>query len=742
MEHILAEDFDAQSVFPVDLDGDGDVDIIGAARRDDRINWWENRRDHYFVEHVIVDGYNGPICVSSIDMDGDGDRDVLGSAIDGDMISWWENDGDQNFIEHTIVEEFEAIDLFPVDLDEDGDIDVLSAGYDTYSIDWWENDGNQSFSMNTITDSFIGAHSVYSVDMDNDDDMDIVGAAWAQGDIVWWRNNGNEDFERYYVDDDFWGVHCIHPVDLDEDGDMDVLGAGGSIKYWERVGQFSFIEQTILTGFEMFDVNAGDVDGDGDVDIIGAGNGKITWWENDGEEDFTERTVSCRFSGAVSASPTDIDSDGSLDIIGGARWADKVKWWHSFPATPDVGVSSIHIPFLLPEFTNYRCEASMMNVGDRIESFDVTMEIEPGGYSSSRQVRYLEPGDTRRIRFMPNFIFDTGSYTVTVTVDLEEDENPENDMRIKTIEAYPWWDVGPIAIATDSMVHPDYEKDISAIVENFGPYPASFDLVCEIEPGGYVSSTRIFGMPAGDTLRVTFPEPFIFDSGAYGISVYTQLHHDEYPENDTLVRETRVIARNDVGIQSIDMGPYLPMNSYVNPLVTVANWGLDTVRFRVMCEIDEISYLSTENVVDLPPFQPLQIEFQPDFYTGYGYFNMWVYTLLVRDEYTDNDTSYKYLEVEPAVSEDHPLKTHPLFIVMPTITRGNLKIQLQLPEPSTVELEIYDVLGRLRSKLPYGEMRVGSTTLELALDLPDGIYFARWIIGSRTPRTRKFLLVR
>jgi hypothetical protein len=54
-------------------------------------HWWENDGSENFTEHTIAGSYDGPNCVYAEDMDGDGDIDVLGAAgyID-DEINWWE----------------------------------------------------------------------------------------------------------------------------------------------------------------------------------------------------------------------------------------------------------------------------------------------------------------------------------------------------------------------------------------------------------------------------------------------------------------------------------------------------------------------------------------------------------------------------------------------------------------------------------------------------------------------------
>jgi len=55
----------------------------------------------------------------------------------------------------------------------------------------------------------------------------------------------------------------------------------------------------------------------------------ITWWENDGEQNFTEHTIAANFDGANSVYAADIDSDGDMDVLGAAWGADEITWWES-----------------------------------------------------------------------------------------------------------------------------------------------------------------------------------------------------------------------------------------------------------------------------------------------------------------------------------------------------------------------------------------------------------------------------
>ena len=88
----------AESVYALDVDGDGDVDVLSASSLDDKIAWYENDGDGSFALHVIVDdtadtpeGANGAESVYALDVDGDGDVDVLSASYYDDKIAWYEN---------------------------------------------------------------------------------------------------------------------------------------------------------------------------------------------------------------------------------------------------------------------------------------------------------------------------------------------------------------------------------------------------------------------------------------------------------------------------------------------------------------------------------------------------------------------------------------------------------------------------------------------------------------------------
>ena len=73
----------ARSVYATDMDGDGDVDIVGAGEEYDDISWWindGNPKQAGWTEYTIDASFDAASSVYATDMEGDGDVDVLGAA--------------------------------------------------------------------------------------------------------------------------------------------------------------------------------------------------------------------------------------------------------------------------------------------------------------------------------------------------------------------------------------------------------------------------------------------------------------------------------------------------------------------------------------------------------------------------------------------------------------------------------------------------------------------------------------
>jgi hypothetical protein len=130
-------------------------------------------------------------------------------------------------------------------------------------------------------------------------------------------------------------------------------------------------------------------------------------------------------------------TDRGFLVIGQITIGGSGDVWALKTYAPDVAPISIDIPQELPEDTSLYPLTTVKNLGRRSENFVVTCEIEPGGYSKNRTVSDLAPGDSMQINFFQQFIFESGTYEVTVYSRLARDGFPENDTIVKNIETYP-----------------------------------------------------------------------------------------------------------------------------------------------------------------------------------------------------------------------------------------------------------------------------------------------------------------
>jgi len=200
---------DVRNIFSIDLDGDGDIDMLTADVSSHTVSWYENDGSQSFTKHDISTSENYAWAVFAIDMDGDGDIDVLSGAAYDDMIVWFENDGSQSFTKHDITTSADgAMDVFAIDMDGDGDIDVLSASYNDDTVAWYENDGSQSFTKNDIATSADGANSVFAIDVDGDGNIDVISNNHAESTIAWyeWSMPADYTYDFEYGTLDGWST--------------------------------------------------------------------------------------------------------------------------------------------------------------------------------------------------------------------------------------------------------------------------------------------------------------------------------------------------------------------------------------------------------------------------------------------------------------------------------------------------------------------------------------------------------
>ncbi len=329
----------AVSVVAVDMDGDGDMDVVSAGQVYDAVYWHENDGSQSFTQHEVATNLADVQVVFAVDIDGDGDIDVLSAENVAKTVTWHENDGSQNFTSHTIGTNRDGLcAVFAVDIDGDGDMDILSASRWDDTVVLYENDGSEGFTLQEITTSAAGAAAVCAADVDSDGDMDILVGSRDDDTVAWYENDGSESFMEHKIATNADWVISVCAADVDEDGDMDVLSAScfdNTVAWYENDGSESFTKHAITTNAGGVGyVYAVDVDGDGDVDALSATWDDLiaSWYENDGSENFTKHDIG---AGDGSVFAADMDGDGDLDVLS-TMWDDfTVFWYEQRDTTPD-----------------------------------------------------------------------------------------------------------------------------------------------------------------------------------------------------------------------------------------------------------------------------------------------------------------------------------------------------------------------------------------------------------------------
>ena len=218
-EHELARVIIPENSRPVDLDGDGDLDIIGASRGEERIMWFENMGEPsiVFKEHDIVVKKNGnPFPVQGVNIDfedfnSDGRLDIL--ICDRPVrnnIGWLEQppdpSGDWIFNQIGTVNPDQLIGIVVADINSDGNPDIMTGTYSSSSrtedskntvndvlgrLAWFENPGDayDSWIRHDFSRRIRGMFDKFiPMDMDMDGDIDFVttrGNSYPYDGVLW-----------------------------------------------------------------------------------------------------------------------------------------------------------------------------------------------------------------------------------------------------------------------------------------------------------------------------------------------------------------------------------------------------------------------------------------------------------------------------------------------------------------------------------------------------------------------------
>jgi hypothetical protein len=300
-------------VEPVDLDKDGRIDLVVANLGDiapedhekGSVVWLRRLPDGSYRETTLAAGLPRVADVEAVDVDGDGDLDLIVAAfgwrtvgavllLENRTTDW----AHPTFVRRVIDPRPGAIHVVVTDLDGDGRPDFVALLAQHYeAVEAYLNDGKGNFRRTTLFKAphpSWGSSGLALVDFDGDGDKD---ALVTNGDMLddflmkpyhgirWLENKGGLRFEEHPLAN-LPGVHRALATDLDGDGDLDVVACAyvdfrpagsrvpqpvpneASLVWLEQVAPGEWKRHTLEKGAFHVTMDVADYDGDGDPDLV------------------------------------------------------------------------------------------------------------------------------------------------------------------------------------------------------------------------------------------------------------------------------------------------------------------------------------------------------------------------------------------------------------------------------------------------------------------------------------------
>ncbi len=393
IKHVLLEE-DCKFLFATDMDGDGHMDVIAGSNT--QIFTIQNAGSGTFDESELVfttAAYSYHFkSIVPVDIDTDGDIDIIYAIETPTQNNWplgWleKTEGSENYLDHVIDPDSKVLSIGYLNMDGDAHLDLVVSSYRYGSTDilLYVNDGFNNFTSQFIAENITWRRQLYIFDMDGDGYDDVVTTKQIGGEIIWYRNleNTGEFILQDLVNSGAYSIADLKFQDLDGDGNNDLAFASfedDQVGFMKNTGASGVFDTPVIVNTNANGANTitlYDFDNDSDVDILSGSfnDDKIAWYENiDGLANFSnEHVITSSINVPQVVRLADFDGDGDLDAVCYSRFDDKLAWYENEDGQGNFGAQRVI-------YTDSR-SVKALKVAD-IDG-DGDMDIVSGDYSSN-----------------------------------------------------------------------------------------------------------------------------------------------------------------------------------------------------------------------------------------------------------------------------------------------------------------------------------------------------------------------
>jgi hypothetical protein len=284
----------------MDVDGDGDMDLVGTGLG---VYWLEcpSKATDQWTYHQITLDFAGTHCVLIDDADEDGKLDIIVNNFHPSEVIH-KKGPTKNLYPSSIVfysvpskpKELEAWKAYPIadrnapggshymhmaDIDGDGKKEMFVGakgdpfkGGNYFAIWKAGKDRLKPWKKIKVFKDQIGATHMYGADINADGRNDLVASRGHGKGLVAFMAPG---FNAVEIDQELERPHSMDIADLDGDGDIDLVACGNDsnrVEWHENDGKGNFARHIISEDQTAYDVRIHDINGDGKLDLLIAGS--------------------------------------------------------------------------------------------------------------------------------------------------------------------------------------------------------------------------------------------------------------------------------------------------------------------------------------------------------------------------------------------------------------------------------------------------------------------------------------